>query len=235
MEILKLSLSSFDRVVKKTVACLRAGGVIAAPTETVYGLMTCWENDAGRERIYRLKGRDKNKLLQMLAAGADAAATGGHVSPDERLTTLVERFCPGALTIVTPGPGGSVGLRVPDCPFILAVLKELGGPLAATSANRSGTPPALTAEAAVADLQGEHLFEGATSRSKRDATPGLPGLAGRNGSPRKNNGVAGEPDLLIDGGPTRAGTASTVVSLMNPEMECLREGPIAFEDILARL
>ena len=198
MDHLTLSPYSFETVVRKTVACLRAGGVIVAPTETVYGLMTCWGNDAGRERIYRLKARDRSKLLQMLAAGADSAATGGHVSPDERLAKLVAQFCPGPLTIVANGSAGSVGLRVPDSPFILAVLKHLGGPIAATSANVSGEAPACTAAAAVENL-------------------------------------AGTPDLIVDGGAVRLGTASTVVSLMDAEVECLREGPIALSEIQAAL
>jgi L-threonylcarbamoyladenylate synthase len=198
MNKLDLSSHAFGTIVKKTVVCLRAGGVIVAPTETVYGLMTCWANAAGRERIYQLKARDTNKRLQMLAEDAGSAATAGQVFSDGRLSALVKAFCPGPLTIVTPGPCGSVGLRVPDCPFILAVLKELGEPLAATSANLSGTPAALTAEAAVVNLQGV-------------------------------------PDLVIDGGEVKGGTASTVVSLLQGDVALLREGPVTFKDILVVL
>lgn len=180
------------------VTALRAGGVVAAPTETVYGLMTRWGNDAGRERIYQLKRRSADKLLQMLAADLDMAVEAGVVR-EARLEQLAARFWPGPLTVVCAAAGGgSVGLRIPQHPFILAVLRELGEPLAATSANRSGEPPAAAAAAAVA-------------------------------------GLDGEPDLLVDGGPVGTGAASTVVSILEPEVRLLRSGAITREAITAAL
>ena len=180
-------------VIRATVCCLREGGVIVAPTETVYGLVTLWSNAGGRERIYLLKDRPADKRLQMLTHDLDLAEQAG-VVPDARVRALARAFWPGPLTVVCPNAnGGSVGVRIPDHVFILALLAELGAPVAATSANRSGCPPASSA---------------------RDAVDGL----------------QGEPDLVLDGGAT-AGSASTVVSLLKPDVELLRAGPISIEQI----
>lgn len=133
--------------------CLRAGGVIVAPTETVYGLMTRWANTDGRERIFAMKNRPAEKQLQMLAADLKTAVQHG-VEPDERLDALAAAFWPGPLTVVCPSrPGGTVGLRIPDHAFMRALLAALDEPLAATSANLSGEPAAVCADQAIARLQ----------------------------------------------------------------------------------
>lgn len=152
MKILKLGKNDFDEVVAATSECLESGGIVVAPTETVYGLMTLWDNGPGRARIYAMKGRDESKPLQMLAAGESQASRSGAIVFDDPLRLLIDRFCPGPLTVVVRGYSGSVGLRIPDHPFILAVLRSLGVPLAATSANLSGSPPATTAGEAVEEL-----------------------------------------------------------------------------------
>ncbi|NOY81121.1 MAG: L-threonylcarbamoyladenylate synthase [Kiritimatiellaeota bacterium] len=139
----------------RTVEVLVAGGVVVAPTDTVYGLLALWENAPGRERIYVLKRRPRGKPLQMLASGLDTALRAG-VLPDDRLRRLDAAFWPGPLTVVAgASDGGSIGVRVPDSDFIREVLRLAGGPLAATSANLSGRPPALAAVNAAADLHGE--------------------------------------------------------------------------------
>ena len=133
-------------------AILAAGGVIAAPTETVYGLMCRWDCLAARQRLIRMKGRAPEKHLQMLAESLDAAAAVGLVV-DARLRCLAEAFWPGPLTAVgATADGGSIGLRLPRHAFVQALLRSAGGPLAASSANRAGQPPALDAAAAVAEL-----------------------------------------------------------------------------------
>lgn len=130
-------------------------GVIALPTETVYGLAALWTSQTAREKIYSLKKRPASKLLQMLAPSLDAGIKAG-IIPDKRLAKLSNHFWPGALTVVAAAAdGGTIGLRVPRHPFMLALLKELDQPLAATSANLSGKPAGLNALEAVADLDGE--------------------------------------------------------------------------------
>jgi L-threonylcarbamoyladenylate synthase len=140
--------------VSDAVRILRHGGVVVAPTETVYGLLARWSDEAARERIYQLKRRPADKRLQMLAPSLAAAESAG-LLPHPALSALAAGFWPGALTVVAPARNNdSIGLRIPAHPFILAVLQKLGEPLAATSANLSGKPPAVNADAAVKDLDG---------------------------------------------------------------------------------
>jgi L-threonylcarbamoyladenylate synthase len=134
----------------------------------------------------------------MLAADLAVAMAAG-VAADPRLARLAERFFPGPLTLVCRAvDGGSVGLRIPRHPFMRALLRELGGGVAATSANRSGEPPAGDAAAAVA-------------------------------------GLAGEPDLLVDGGPVQDAQPSTVASLLEGGLRILRPGPVTEAELAAAL
>ena len=143
------------RAVGDAVRILRDGGVVVAPTETVYGLLARWSDQTARERIYQLKRRPADKRLQMLAPSLAAAESAG-LLPHPALPAIAAAFWPGALTVVAPAQNNdSIGLRIPAHPFILAVLQELGEPLAATSANLSGKPPAVNADDAVKGLDGE--------------------------------------------------------------------------------
>ena len=152
--MLRIDISDADAL-EKASRILLAGGVVALPTETVYGLVTPWGNEDGRYRIYALKKRPAGKLLQMLASSLEMAEIAGVVC-SESVRKVVKRFCPGPITIVAPDRnGGSIGFRVPGNDFMLRLLNHLGSPLAATSANLSGMPPALTADAAVCELDGE--------------------------------------------------------------------------------
>lgn len=135
-------------------AVLRAGGVVALPTETVYGLAALWRHQEARQKIYQLKCRPADKRLQMLASSVDVAVAAG-LCPDERLERLRRHFWPGALTVVASASNGdSIGLRIPAHPFVAALLEHLGEPLAATSANLSGRPAAVTATGAISGLDG---------------------------------------------------------------------------------
>ena len=144
-----------NQAVCETARVLRNGGVAAVPTETVYGLVALWRDDAARERIYVLKRRPREKRLQMLADSVETACRYGLIA-DERLERLAKAFWPGGLTVVARTVGGdSIGLRIPSHPFVLSLLRELGEPLAATSANLAGEAPGLTAQDAIAHLDGE--------------------------------------------------------------------------------
>ncbi|MDD4817175.1 MAG: L-threonylcarbamoyladenylate synthase [Victivallaceae bacterium] len=136
-------------------ALKRPGAVVLLPTETVYGLVCRWDDAAARERIYALKHRCKNKLLAMFAPDMASAERYGAVVSDLG-RRLFERFTPGGITVICRDrSGGTVGVRVPDHPLVLAVLKLLGEPLASTSANLSGTPAALDCATGLAGLDGE--------------------------------------------------------------------------------
>lgn len=140
---------------KALQALARPGAVILIPTETVYGLVCDWEDAAGRERIYQLKGRDHGKPLAMFAADAAMAERFG-VRLNAAARRLLERFAPGPITVIAPGSGAlaTVGLRIPDHPFVLELLRSYGRPLASTSANASGRPNVLCVADALTELTG---------------------------------------------------------------------------------
>ncbi len=137
----------------REILCSR--GVLVIPTETVYGLVALWSNASGREKIYALKDRPIDKHLQMLAVDLLQAEQAGVVI-SRGLEKLSRAFWPGPLTVVLPArDGGSIGLRLPAYPFLQRLLAMLPEPLAATSANLSGRPPATSAAGALAELWGE--------------------------------------------------------------------------------
>jgi len=139
-----------EAAIREGVAVLAADGVLAFPTETVYGLGVCWGSVEALHRLRAIKGREEAKPFQVLIADpADAVALGASVSP--RAARLMERFWPGPLTLVLPaGDGETRGLRVPASRFLRELIRRAGTALVATSANRAGEPPAQTAEEVLA-------------------------------------------------------------------------------------
>jgi L-threonylcarbamoyladenylate synthase len=151
-----ISLRNFAEAVQAACDALSVpGSVLLIPTETVYGLVCRWDDAAAREKIYALKERDGRKPLAMFAADADAL-TGAGVELDGAPRRLLLRFTPGPITIIAPNRDGSTtGFRIPDHPFVKALLSACGTPLASTSANHSGSPNALSVTEALSDLAGE--------------------------------------------------------------------------------
>lgn len=134
---------------------LRAPGKVAVvPTETVYGLVSRVTPE-GTERIYALKHRAGSKRLGWFVGDWRSLEKYGVVLTSA-VRKLAERFMPGAVTVIAPTvDGGSIGFRVPDHPFLAALLAELGEPLLQTSANLSGAPDSLSLDAALTGLDGE--------------------------------------------------------------------------------
>jgi len=135
---------------------LRSGAVAIFPTETVYGIGASAFSLSAIRRIYQLKGRTWNKPLALLVPALDAAAPLLEDIPPEAYR-LAKAFWPGPMTLVLRASalgklvtGGleTIGVRVPDHPIALALLKETGLPLATTSVNRSGQEPATSGVAA---------------------------------------------------------------------------------------
>lgn len=149
-----LNNHEFSAIISACKQVLDSDGVLLVPTETVYGLVCKWDSEIGRKKIYELKLRDANKLLAMFAQDKLAAqAFGALLTPEAEV--LFERFTPGAITIITPDNlGKTVGIRVPNHQFLLELLGALDYPLASTSANLSGTPPALSVEMGLQSLNG---------------------------------------------------------------------------------
>jgi L-threonylcarbamoyladenylate synthase len=139
---------------------LAGGGLVAFPTDTVYGVAVAWDRADRLPALYGLKQRPPEKQIAALVANLDQVRKLGWTI-DERAERLADAFWPGALTLVLGGASGpsgpTQGFRAPDHPVTLALIRA-AGPLLATSANLSGEPEALDAEdvlAAFAAQQGE--------------------------------------------------------------------------------
>ncbi len=181
---------------RHAVDVLHNGGVVAFPTDTVYGLAAWPFNRESIERLYRIKNRNRTKAIALLLPEArQLSLAARRVTPLARL--LADAFWPGPLTLVVErhpqlpdiiAPENSVGVRVPDHPGALSLLR-MAGLLAVTSANLSGASNTTTAEEVLEQLQGRF-------------------------------------HLLIDGGKTPGGVPSTVVDCRGRKMSILRAGPI---------
>ncbi len=146
---------------QQAAAILQDGGLVVFPTDTVYGLAAHPLQRGAVTRIYEVKGRSTAQPIALLLADPEDVEDVAVVSEVARL--LVERFWPGGLTLVLPksgwvrseiSPGDAVGVRVPDLPSARALIRAAGGILAVTSANRSGEPPACSAQEALEQLGG---------------------------------------------------------------------------------
>src|SRR5437660_10505462 len=162
-EVLKVSAETPDpRVIEHAAAVIRAGGLVAFPTETVYGLGADGLSEAAVRRIFAAKGRPEAKgLILHLSDPAQASEVAVVSAAAER---LMAAFFPGPLTLVLParpvvpavttGGGATVAVRMPDHPVAVALITAAGCPIAAPSANRSGAPPPRTADEVLATLDG---------------------------------------------------------------------------------
>ena len=151
---------------------LRGGGLVAFPTETVYGLGADATNPKAIARLNQVKGRPPEKPYSLhLHAPEQMRPFVTSVPPIA--ARLIERFWPGPLTIVIPGKDGhTIGFRLPDHPIARAFLKACDGPVVAPSANRSGSPPPTDAQEVLAALDGEVdcLLDGGPTRLGREST-----------------------------------------------------------------
>ncbi|MEY3516073.1 MAG: hypothetical protein RIS67_290 [Pseudomonadota bacterium] len=190
--------------IAEAVAILRSGGLLAIPTETVYGLAADARNAEAVARIFALKGRPSDHPLIVHIAGTDAIEAWASTIP-ESAKQLATHFWPGPLTLIlkkrsdvpdaVTGGQDTVGLRSPDHPLTLSLLRAFGGGLAAPSANRFGR---------ISPTSASHV---------RDEF-------GENAPP------------ILDGGPCPVGIESTIVDLSQSPPRILREGHIRREQLL---
>ncbi|WP_298629976.1 L-threonylcarbamoyladenylate synthase [uncultured Thermus sp.] len=154
--------------VQEAAETLKGGGLVAFPTDTVWGVLARMEDEAACRRIYALKGRGEEKPLQVLVADLESALGLADLGPLKgKFLRLVEAFWPGGLTVVVPGRNippwisrdGSVGLRMPDHGLLRELLRQVGGYAAATSLNKSGEPPVRT-EAEARAFAVDYVFPG---------------------------------------------------------------------------
>jgi L-threonylcarbamoyladenylate synthase len=132
--------------IEQAATVLRDGGLVAFPTDTVYGIGCVAGNAEGLEAIFAAKRRPAEKRVPLLAASLEQAMALGYLA-DGRAQGLAAAYWPGALTLVLPSAsgGGTQAFRVPDHPVALALI-ALAGPLATSSANRSGEPETFEAD-----------------------------------------------------------------------------------------
>lgn len=191
--------------IQAAIQTLKRGGLIAFPTDTVYGLAADLNSTNAILSLFTVKGRDTNKAIAVLIGAVDQLDL---ITPGFSLQAraLAARFWPGALTLVVSKRPElpdvlsnlkTIGVRMPDHSFALRLLKT-SGPLAVTSANRSGAENPLSAE---------------------DVLLQLGGLI----------------DLILDGGQSPGGVPSTVVDCTVPDTRILRRGAIAAAEIRAVL
>ena len=125
---------------------IRGGGVIAFPTDTVYGLGAAADDEVARQRVYHIKGRPVGMPLILMVAAESQLEGWVHV--DSRSEAMMRRWWPGPLTLILHAVGGgTLGVRIPKHRAALSLLRA-AGPLMTTSANLHGDEPAMTAEAA---------------------------------------------------------------------------------------
>ncbi|GAB5602010.1 L-threonylcarbamoyladenylate synthase [Thermus sp. FJN-A] len=158
----------YQRELTEGAEVLRQGGLLAFPTDTVWGVLARMEDEAACKRIYALKGRGEEKPLQVLVADLESALRLADLGAlKAKFLRLAEAFWPGGLTVVVPGRGippwiskdGSVGLRMPAHELLRELLRRVGGYAAATSLNRSGEPPVRT-EAEARTFPVDYVFPG---------------------------------------------------------------------------
>lgn len=148
--------------VQPLAALLDRGGILAVPTESSYGLGVDPLSPAGVAAVYRVKGRDEGKPLPIVISQPSQLAALG-IDPDALAVRRAARFWPAPLTVLVPAPvsvpaaagAGTLAVRVPAQPTLLALLDALDRPLTATSANPSGGEPLLDPAAVAALLAGE--------------------------------------------------------------------------------
>jgi L-threonylcarbamoyladenylate synthase len=195
---MKLLTLEEPRALEQAISVMQRGGIVAFPTDTVYGIGASLAHPEALERIFEIKGRDRDRTLPLLVASpADLDKVTEHVEPE--LLRLASEFWPGPLTIALPARDSlpahvvaadhTVGVRVPNHSVALILAQRCGGAIAVTSANLSGQSPA---------------------RRPEEIDPSL----------------AESLDLILDGGIARGGLASTVIRLEGATISIVREGAI---------
>lgn len=197
----------FHGAADEAAEIIKTGGLVAVPTETVYGLAGNGLDEEAVKQIYEVKGRPQVKPLSLMVPGAEAMDRYCEDVP-QGARLLAERFWPGPLTIVLKAKdfipsivlagGDTVGLRCPDHPMTLELLKKAGVPFAAPSANPSGEESPKTAQK-VWDY------------------------------------FSGKIEGIIDGGECGIGRESTIISMVQKPYRILRQGALAEKEIASAL
>jgi L-threonylcarbamoyladenylate synthase len=191
--------------IKMAAGLIAAGGVVAIPTDTVYGIAASLSHPESLRRVFTIKHRDTSKPLPILVSSTDALA---RLIPDidRNIALLLNVYWPGPLTVALDAPAGmpdevlapngSIGFRLPNHRLAIELIERAGGAVACTSANISGQDPATTVEDVMET-------------------------------------VGAELDGIVDGGVAPGGVPSTVIRIEDGVIWTIREGPIPLEHIRA--
>lgn len=194
---------SLSNDIEEAVRVLRAGGIVAFPTETSYGLAVDPFNPLALAALFALKKRSPDKpVLTVISACSQLPLLASEVP--NLCAPLIQAFWPGPLTLIMParpelpplltGGTGTVGVRLSSHPLACRLAAAMGGPITATSANLAGAPPCVSATA-VRDAFPRHL------------------------------------DVILDGGPTAGGLPSTVLVCGPDGVQLVREGAVPFVEV----
>lgn len=204
MDTVGLIKSNFEEVLSRAEKILRSGGIIIAPTDTVYGIIGRADEEAVIKKIFALKKRPQEKAFPVFVKDIAEARRYAYISDTK--AKFLEKIWPGPVTAVfhhkeklpmlLTGGKDTIGIRVPNHPFLLKLLARVEFPLVQTSANISNQPPAKNLE----EIQG-YFKKG----------------------PK-------EPELVIDGG-VLAGGQSTMISLTGVNPVILRTGAVTKEEL----
>jgi L-threonylcarbamoyladenylate synthase len=182
--------------IQKAAIILRSGGIVAFPTDTVYGIAAMPFNKKAVKKLYKIKGRSDKKPIALLVSSKNIVRKFAKTIPN-KAKQLMDKYWPGALTLIfqkrrsvpdflTSG-FSTIGIRMPKNDIALKIIKKAGGALAVTSANLSGNKPAITANVL-----------------------------------KKLKGI----DLIIDGGKCKLGIPSAVVAVIGNKLSVLRKGSL---------
>ncbi len=191
-----------DLYINQAITILKGGGVVAFPTDTVYGVGVDPFQPSAVQKLYQIKGRPIDKPIPILVGSvADVERVAQNLPPT--FSQLADQFWPGELTLIVEAKslppeitagGDTVGVRMPDHPLALALLQRFGGAIATTSANKSDEPPATSA-AEVRSVLGELI------------------------------------GIILDGGHTTTRIASTVLDLAVSPPQIRRQGGISMNQL----
>lgn len=214
MEIIEYAEKNHAKIVKYVVDALKAGKSVVFPTDTSYGLAVDAANPSAVKQLYRIKGRDFNKPVHVVAPSLrfcnDAFVW------DARARLLVKHFWPGAVTLVVEMKKNSIarktftllsagsdylGLRMPDSKISLDLARKLGSPITATSANISGQPDCYSLQDILRNFLDKKI----------------------------------QPDIILSVGKLHKKKPSTIVKLLPDSIEFIRKGPVSQKQIITSL
>lgn len=165
MKVISLTQNSFQNAVREAAETIARGGVVLAPTDTVYGLIANISDDKAIQKVYSIKMRDSQKPLPVFVKSIGAAKKIATIS--QKNNAFLETVWPGKITAVLPRKAGkklfgvapeSIALRIPHYHFINSLLETLALPLSATSANISGLTASVKIDEVLGQLSGNDIL-----------------------------------------------------------------------------